>query len=107
MSAILTRGTICIVTYTPSGADMGHLVEIVRFAGARQVGPEFLSEAYLVRCVAGRPLHSVREWLPSGGYVVLKDLALTVLADRSQLRPLPGFDLWVDVDERVPAEAQS
>ena len=91
----------------PRRLQKGRRVEIVRFAGARQLGPELLSEAYLVRCVAGRPLHSVLEWLPGGGYVVLKDLALTVLADPSQLRPLPGFDLWVDVDERVPAEAQS
>lgn len=107
MSAALKPGTICIVTRTPSGADMGPLVEVVRFAGARQVGARLLPEAYAVRCVAGRPFHSMRRWLDDGSYVDLKDEVFVTLADRLQLRPLPGPDQCVDAEERVPAEAES
>jgi hypothetical protein len=107
MSAILKPGTICIVTYTPSGADMGRLVEVVRFEGPRRVGPRLLPQAYLVRCVAGRPFHSVRQWLPDGRHVDLNDKVDATLVDRSQLRPLPGPDQCIDVDERVLEEAQA
>lgn len=103
MSAILKPGTICMVTHAPTGADMGRLVEVVRFAGPRQVGPRVLPEAYLVRCVAGRPFHSVRRWLPDGGHVDLKDNVSVTLADRSQLRPLSGPDQWVESGHRGPA----
>ena len=106
MSAILKAGTICIVTHTPSGADMGRLVEVIRFEGVRRVGPRLLREAYLVRCVAGRPFRSVRRWLPDGRHVDLKDKVSSTLADRSQLRPLPGPEQCIDVDEKAPVEAQ-
>jgi len=106
MSGILKPGTICILTYTPSGMDMGRLVEVVRFAGAAQLGPELMPEAYWTRCVAGRPLHSVRRWLPDGSSVVLTDKAMFALADRSQLRPLPGIVEAVDVVERTPVEVE-
>lgn len=105
MSAVLKPGTICIVTRTPTGADMGRLVEVMRFEGPRQVGPKLLPEAYLVRCVAGRPFHSVRRWLPDGRHIDLKDKVAATLADRSQLRPLPRPDQCVDVEERVPEKA--
>jgi hypothetical protein len=107
MSPLLKPGTICIVTHTPSGADMGRLVEAVRFAGARRVGPRLLPEAYLVRCVAGRPFHSVRRWVAEGGYVDLKNQVFVTLADRSQLRPLPGPDPGFHEDERALVEAKA
>jgi hypothetical protein len=107
MSAVLKPGTICIVTRTPTGADMGRLVEVVRFEGPRQVGPKLLREAYLVRCVAGRPFHSVRRWLPDGGHIDLRDKVSATLADRSQLRALPGPEQCVDSGERVPEAART
>lgn len=90
MSKLLKPGTLCIVTYTPTGADMGRIVEVVRYLGPRRSGPEFQPEAYVVRCVAGRPFHSVRSWRPDGTFIVAKDTARVANADRSQLRPLPG-----------------
>jgi hypothetical protein len=104
--SFLKPGTICILTHTPSGADMGRLVEVVRFYGALRMGPELFPEAYLTRCVAGRPLHSVRQWLANGSYVDHKDKVYTAVADRSQLRPLPGIDESVDVQERTPLEVE-
>jgi hypothetical protein len=105
MSVFLKPGTICIVTGTPTGADMGRLVEVLRFEGPRQVGPKLLPEAYLVRCVAGRPFHSVRRWLPDGKHIDLKDKVSATLADRSQLSPLPGRDQCVSTGEWIPEEA--
>jgi len=97
----LTPGTLCILTYTPSGADVGRIVEIVSFVGRCKVGPDLMPEAYQTRCVAGRPLHSVRQWLADGSYRVLRDSAYRALADRSQLRPLPGLD---DAEESAAQE---
>lgn len=106
MSAILKPGTICIVTYTPSGADKGRLVEVVRFEGPRRVGPRILPEAYLVRCVAGRPFRSVRQWLPNGSHIDLNDKVAATLANRSQLRPLPGPETYAAMDELTLVEAR-
>jgi hypothetical protein len=106
MSAFLKPGTICILIHTPSGADMGRLVEVIRSYGPLQMGPELFPEAYLTRCVAGRPLHSVRQWLANGSYVDHKDKAYTAVADRSQLRPLPGIDEPVDIGEQTALEME-
>lgn len=103
MSRILRAGTLCIVTHTPTGADMGRIVEVVAFLGATRLGPSHLPEAYRVRCVAGRPFHSIREWLPDGRYVVWKDTAYSAIADRSQLRPLPGVEDEADATAHAPA----
>lgn len=103
MSNIISPGTICIVTYTPSGADMGRLVVVMRYGGARWVGRLYMPEAYLTRCVAGRPFHSVHGWRPDGSYIDLKNRAYIVWADRSQLRPLPGIE---DSDEQPETESR-
>ncbi len=102
MSKPLAPGTLCILTYTPSGADAGRIVEIVSFVGRCQVGPHVMPEAYQTRCVAGRPLHWVRQWLADGSYRDFRDTTYRALADRSQLRPLPGLD----DEEEVAAREQ-
>jgi len=106
MSKPLAPGTLCILTYTPSGADVGRILEIVSFVGRCQLGPHVMPEAYQTRCVAGRPLHSVRQWLADGSYRNLRDSAYRALADRSQLRPLPGLDDAEDITAQEPSRAE-
>jgi hypothetical protein len=106
MTKPLVPGTLCILIYTPSGADVGRIVEIVSFVGRKQLGPEVMPEAYLTRCAAGRPLHSVRQWLADGSFRDLHNSAYRALADRSQLRPLSGLEDAEDTaaHERGPTE---
>lgn len=92
MNKPLSPGTLCILIHTPSGADVGRIVEIVSFVGRTKLGPELMREAYLTRCAAGRPLHSVRQWLPDGSSRVLRNTVYRALADRWQLRPVSGLD---------------
>ena len=100
MSDIINPGTICIITYSPSGADMGRLVVVIRYGGARWVGRLYMPEAYLTSCVAGRPFHSVRGWRKDGSYIDFKNHVCAVWADRSQLRPLPGVEDAAEQAER-------
>ena len=92
MSKPLSPGTLCILIYTPSGADVGRIVEIVSFVGRMKLGPNVMQEAYLTRCAAGRPLHCVRQWLADGSTRDLHNTAYRALADRWQLRPVSGLD---------------
>ena len=97
MSTPIQPGTICILTGAHISADAGRLVVVVRYVGARQLGPRYMPEAYLTRCVAGRVLHYVRLWRPDGTFVDRKNQIYAALADRSELRPLPGIENAEDV----------